>query len=83
MTTRSPSLRCVTPSPSCATSPAISWPRIWGGRPYLNFPETTSRSVLHTPAERTFTSTSPGPGQGVGTSLISILFMPVQTAAFM
>ena len=66
--TRSPGRTDVTPGPTFATSPAISWPRVRGATPRLSTPLRKWSSVWQTPAALTRTSASPGPGCGMGTS---------------
>ena len=66
MPTRWPGFRSVTPLPTDATSPPISWPRISGGTRFLLFPRKPSRSEPQTPAARTRTTTSPALGLGSG-----------------
>src|SRR5688572_20367795 len=70
VTTRSPTLRSVTPAPSAAITPDGSTPStcgMAGGTTYL--PARTTRSrVRFTETAFTLTSTSPGAGTGVGTS---------------
>src|SRR5438552_12272963 len=64
--TGSPGLSAATPSPTSATSPAISWPGQTDGIIIWSWYQ--CRSEQQMPQLRTRTTTSPGPGDGRGNS---------------
>ena len=67
LTTRSPGLGPVTPSPGSTTVPAISCPRITSSpTPRRSVPFITSRSWWQKPQASTRSRTSPRPGLGTG-----------------
>ena len=73
-----------TPSPTAATLPANSWPRITPERtPAVFAPEMMRRSVPQIVFASTLRRTSPGPGSGTGTRVRDRSSMPCRTAAFM
>jgi hypothetical protein len=59
--TWSPAATCVTPAPTSSTTPAPSCPSTTGAGKGI-VPSITDRSLWHSPAADTATSTSPGPG---------------------
>src|SRR3954447_15439565 len=82
MTTWSPGLTLVTPSPTSSITPAPSWPRTMGGIP-MSVPFCTDRSEWHTPDAPIRTLTSPALGESSSTSWISRgCSSPVRMAAF-
>src|SRR5438477_8790277 len=82
MTTWSPGLRSVTPSPTSSMTPAPSWPRTMGATP-MSVPFCTDRSEWQTPEAAMRTLTSPAWGVSRSTSWISRGWSsPVRMAAF-
>ena len=64
ITTLSPVFHPFTPEPISSISPAISWPRMWGGFARDIFPEIICTSVAQTPTAFTFTTTCPSSATG-------------------
>lgn len=83
MITWSPGRTPVTPGPVLSTTPALSWPRMYGRRVTTGLlPSIAFRSEPHTPDALIRTRTSPGPGSAISTSRISIgSWKAVRTAA--
>src|ERR1700749_2672965 len=80
-TTRSPGWYAVTPLPTAATTPAVSWPYTRGGGSRLC--SIFLRSVWQIPQASTRIRISPGPMGGVGISSTPMVLSPRYTAACM